>query len=495
MYPYPGNPVMDLYTHTAFVFTEFLNKDVFRILKVEPLVVPITFLQMSLHVDQEAAFKAVREGRNVFITGPAGAGKSYLLSVIMKWASISDKTVALTALTGCAAILLGNNAKTLHSWAGVGIAKELAHVLVTAIERNFFTKRRWRKTDILIIDEISMMTPDFFEKLDVIGRAVRRKARAFGGLQLVLCGDFFQLPPVSRGISGEGTGRFAFESPTWTSCGLQPTVLHQIERQKDPVFQKVLNECRIGKPSEETVKALAARTNLDWKSRTIKPTLLFSRNAEVDAINEKNIAALKKPMRPFNAITVTVSAAVDEEVIPPPVGDRLTHLLHRLDNDSPYCASLELCVGAQVMLLANLDVEKGLVNGSRGIITEFRADGIPIVQFLKGAPIAIEFHSWSSPEHAGVMRRQIPLRVAYAITIHKSQGATLDCALVDIGSSTFECGQAYVALSRVRDMESLYIFTLDASKIRAHPSVVAFYESLDEEEPAKASTKATLSLV
>lgn len=428
---------------------------------------------MSLSPDQARAFEIVKAGSNVFLTGPAGSGKSFLLATICAHAAATGKHLALTALTGCAALLLGNQAKTLHSWAGVGIAVEPAHVLVSQMNTRYYLKNRWRKTDILVIDEVSMLTPDFFEKLDVIGRAIRRKAQPFGGIQLILCGDFFQLPPVSRGVSGEIAGRFVFECATWAACGLRPAVLTQIARQKDPLFQTILNECRVGKPSETTVAALKSRTNLDWKSRVIKPTLLFSRNADVNTINEKNIAALKKPLRAYKATTLLVPG--EEDV---PTGDKLSHLLSRLDNDSSYSPTLELCEGAQVMLLANLDVSKGLVNGSRGVIVDFRADGVPIVQFLHGEPLAIAPHTWTSPDHSGVHRQQIPLRVAYAITIHKSQGATLDCALVDIGSSTFECGQAYVALSRVKDMESLYIFTLDSSKIRAHPTVVAFYESL-----------------
>ena len=429
---------------------------------------------LSLSIDQARAFEIIQSGKNVFLTGPAGSGKSYLLAEVCASAAAKGKTLALTALTGCAALLLGNQAKTLHSWAGVGIAVEPVHVLVSQLNSRFYLKNRWRKTDILVIDEVSMLTPDFFEKLDVIGRSLRRKATPFGGIQLILCGDFFQLPPVHKGISGEGgTGRFVFECATWASCGLVPAVLTQIARQKDPVFQTILNECRVGKPSEATVAALKSRQNLDWKSHTIKPTLLFSRNADVNLINEKNIAALKKPLRAYKVSTLLVPGEEDL-----PTGDRLTHLLTRLDNDSSYSPTLELCEGAQVMLLVNLDVAKGLVNGSRGVLVDFTSDGTPIVQFLRGDPVPIGAHTWSSPDHAGVTRKQIPLRVAYAITIHKSQGATLDCALVDIGSSTFECGQAYVALSRVKDLESLYVFTLDASKIRAHPTVVSYYASL-----------------
>jgi ATP-dependent DNA helicase PIF1 len=217
---------------------------------------------------------------------------------------------------------------------------------------------------------------------------------------------------------------------------------------------------------------------LNWKKHVIKPTLLFSKNADVDSINEKNLQALKKPLRTFSA-TTTVGPKTEEGAdLDLPSKEQVDLLTNRLDLDSSYCPTLELCEGCQVMLLTNLDVEAGLVNGSRGVILEFTTDGLPVVQFLKGGPKTIEHHSWVSPEHSGIARRQVPLRVAYAITIHKSQGATLDCALVDIGDSTFEYGQAYVALSRVRDLESLFVYALDPTKIMAHPSVKAFYDGL-----------------
>ena len=433
---------------------------------------------MPLHPEQERAFELVKAGKNVFLTGPAGAGKSYLLRTITEWAAVNDKTLALTALTGCAAILLGSQAKTLHSWAAVGLGKEPVATIVANIQKNFFNKRRWFKTNILVIDEISMMTPEFFEKLDQVARLVRRRSKPFGGLQLVLCGDFYQLPPVSRGISGEMPGRFAFESPLWSTCGLQTVLLKQIERQKDPVFQALLNECRIGEISPSSVTALQARIGLNWKKQVIKPTLLFSKNADVDNINEKNLQALKKPLRTFTAGTMTGPKTEEGASLDLPSKEQVAHLANRLDMDSSYSPTLELCEGCQVMLLTNLDVEAGLVNGSRGVITEFTPEGLPVVQFLKGVPKTIEHHSWVSPDHSGISRRQIPLRVAYAITIHKSQGATLDCALVDIGDSTFEYGQAYVALSRVRDLESLFVYALDPTKIIAHPAVKAFYASL-----------------
>jgi len=429
---------------------------------------------------QKAAFATVQTGKNIFLTGPAGSGKSYLIREIVTWATSIGKKVGMTALTGCAALLLGPKAKTLHSWAGVGLARESAEALALNILKNATSKKRWKQTHILIIDEISMMTPEFFEKLDVIGKRVRSNAAPWGGIQLVLCGDFFQLPPVVRGISGESAavGRFAFESPSWRAAGLTPVVLTKIERQTDPEFQQLLNECRIGAPSATSVTLLKGRQGLDWKAKQIRPTLLFSRNADVDAINEKNVAALNQPLFKFEAKTEFIQDPVNPMDIP--TGELLERYTNKLDNDANYAPYLELCLNCQVMLLTNLDIENSLVNGSRGVIVGFREDRVPIVQFLHGDPVPIEPHLWQSSEYPVVHRRQIPLRVAYALTIHKSQGATLDCALIDIGKSTFECGQAYVALSRVRDLESLYIWNLDATKIMAHPTVVTFYQNLME---------------
>jgi len=429
-----------------------------------------------MNTGQLLAFETVQRGNNVFLTGPAGSGKSYLIRAIVAWANSVKKTIAVTALTGCAALLLGN-AKTLHSWAGIGLAKETVDVLVAGINRNPNVKRRWKKTDILVIDEVSMMTPCLFEKLDLIGRKVRNSDAPWGGIQLVTCGDFFQLPPVGR----SDQGRFTFESPSWKTC--QPAVLTKIERQTDADFQTLLNECRVGTPSETSIALLRSRQGLDWKSQLIKPTLLFSRNADVDSINEKNIAALKKPIVSSNVRTVIEGDKTDL-----PRGEHLERVIQRLEHDAPFCPRLDLCVGCQVMLLVNKDMKLGLVNGSRGVVVAFR-DKDPIVQFLHGEPVCIEPHRWTSHEHPAVHREQYPLRVAYAISIHKSQGATLDCALVDIGSSVFEYGQAYVALSRVRNLESLFIWNLNPAKIMAHPTVVAYYEGLSISSSSSSSSK------
>ena len=205
-------------------------------------------------------------------------------------------------------------------------------------------------------------------------------------------------------------------------------------------------------------------------------------------MNKKNLEALKTEKRVYAAKTsIRYELLPDESDDEIPTGDILERHVTRLDSDANYVPNLELKIGCQVMLIVNLNLEAGLVNGSRGIVTGFDYNNNPIVQFLQGAPTTIMRQTWKSSGNKRVQRSQIPLRVAYAVTIHKSQGATLDCALVDIGTSTFEYGQAYVALSRVRNVESLYIWNLDPSRIRAHPAVRGFYAILE----AKKETEST----
>ena len=440
---------------------------------------------MELNEEQRIAFERIQAGENIFLTGPAGAGKSFLVKHIVTWAKeVANKTIATTALTGCAALLLGTKAKTLHSWAGIGLGREPVNILESNIRKRGQVVRHWKKTAILVIDEISMMTPELYEKLDTLGKRLRQSTKPWGGLQLVLCGDFFQLPPVSKGLSGELPGRFVFESPLWAASELKPAVLTQIVRQSDIAFQTLLNECRVGCPSETSIELLNSRQGLDWKDKIIRPTLLFSRNLEVDNVNKKNIDALKTEKQVFKAKTVIRYELdpdeSDEEI---PVDANLERHVQKLDDDANYTPDLELKLGCQVMLIVNLCVEEGYVNGSRGVITDFEpGTNNPIVQFLQGPPKVIMRQRWKSATNKRVVRSQIPLRVAYAATIHKSQGATLDCALVDIGASTFEYGQAYVALSRVRNLESLYIWGLDPSRIRAHPSVKEFYNTLQQSQ-------------
>jgi ATP-dependent DNA helicase PIF1 len=452
-----------------------------------------------MNAAQQAAFDAIEAGKSIFLTGPGGTGKSYLLNELSKR---STREVSLTAMTGCAALLLNSKAKTLHSWAGVGLGTDVVPILVSKVRKSRRAALRWLKTDVLVIDEVSMMTPDLFEKLDQVGRKVRRnELLPFGGLQIVLVGDFFQLPPVSA-------EKFIFESPLWTSLKLEKHELTEIVRQKDPVFQAILNEARYGELSKASLKTLRKRLNLDYKSLTIQPTMLFTRRVEVDQINARELKKLTTERHIYKASTVfnpsanTVGLTVNSPEVQTAV--------QKLDGNAAYTPELVLAVGAQVMLLTNLNSEAGLVNGSRGVIVDFKKAEVkeddlltegckrraadllkgpkvfvqrdetlmPLVEFKSGERRLIDYHSWEVQDFPGILRKQIPLKLAYAVTIHKAQGATLDCALIDVGDRTFEYGQAYVALSRCKDIESLYIHDIQAEAFRANPKVKAFYGGL-----------------
>jgi ATP-dependent DNA helicase PIF1 len=431
-----------------------------------------------LNHEQSAALTAVKRGKNIFLTGAGGTGKSHTIRAITSWAANAGICFAVTAMTGCAALLLNYDgahvkAKTLHSWAGIGLATQKPAELAEIVDKNRRAKRRWLTTQLLIVDEVSMMTPDLLEKLDLIARRIRRQPTAkFGGIQIVFAGDFCQLPPVSRQDI-----EFVFQSPTWSDLIEETHNLTQIVRQSDPVFQKLLTEARMGSLTPESLAVLESRKGLDWADNEIRPTLLFSRNAEVDKINRLNMDALEGERRTYEPRTVIMEKNTTRQIS---INDDETQrALAKLDTDAPYDMKLELCVGAQVMLLTNMDQEGGLVNGSRGVVTGYSGGGLPLVRFLGFTePVLIDRANWWLAEPDNIGRSQIPLKVAYAVTIHKSQGATLDSALVDIGSSTFEYGQAYVALSRCRSLEGLYVWALDPRKIMCHPAVRAFYEAL-----------------
>lgn len=429
----------------------------------------------QLTKEQRKAYDLVEQGKSIFLTGPGGTGKSFLLKTMYECIpERRGKHVAVTALTGCAALLIGKFAKTLHSWAGIGLGRESSAVLAATIRKSGKALRRWLGTDILIIDEVSMLTPELLEKLDTVAKILRRNTSSMGGLQIVFVGDFYQLPPVNKDKEKEIP--FVFESEIWHEIVQETVCLTEIKRQTDPVFHKILDEARRGALSQESLDILRSRTNLPWQDLKIRPTLLFTRRAEVDNVNERNLKALGKERRTFKA--ETVFAPIEGTKGLSKESPEVKRIVEKMDKEGPYMGELILAEGAQVMLLTNMDFDLGLVNGSRGVVVGFDPSGAPLVQFLRGVPTVVPVGSWESSELEGLFRKQIPLKLAYAITIHKAQGATLDCALIDIGTSTFECGQAYVALSRVKNLDSLYIWDVEPTAFRAHPKVLEFYKSL-----------------
>jgi len=443
----------------------------------------------SLTHEQRVVFQHLLRGENLFLTGGGGVGKSYLLSVVhsdlpewkKRWEGKPIR-IQMCAMTGCAALLLHSTAKTLHSWSGIGLGKGEVKDLHLKIRRNPKAFRRWLTTDLLIIDEVSMMTAELLDKLNALAKKIRSNPRPFGGIQLVLVGDFYQLPPIRRDGAGADAPLFAFEASCWNELIPHSCELLEIQRQKDEAFQTILKEARVGKLSKESCAVLESRRKVEWRQNKIRPTLLFPRRAEVDMINETNFHALTGRRETYAARLLydgKVPIGFDEK------SEAFQRALHAMDTESAYLKELALAEEAQVMLIANINPDAGLVNGSRGVVLGFCATtGLPIVEFVNGRRETVGHHSWPLEDYPFACRSQIPLRLAYAYTIHKAQGASLDSALVDIGSGNFEFGQAYVALSRVRSLDALYVYDFDPVVFRGHSRVKAFYATLKVLEPS-----------
>ena len=442
----------------------------------------------TLTTEQRAVFHHLLRGENLFLTGGGGVGKSYLLSVIYsefpKWKQQWEGSVVqiqMCAMTGCAALLLGNRAKTLHSWSGIGLGKGTAQELFVKIRKNARAMRNWLSVNMLIIDEVSMMTAELLDKLNALAKMIRKTDKPFGGIQVVLVGDFYQLPPIRKAADSSPMDKdaplFAFEAECWSEVVPSAFELTVIMRQKDEVFQRVLVEARHGDLSKESCAILKERwEGHNWRAGKIKPTLLFPRRAEVDLINASNYRELKGRKERYEAKLVSNGKAPIGFDIQ---GEAFLRTLQHFDAEASYLTELELVDGAQVMLIANMDPALGLVNGSRGVIVGYcPVTGHPVVEFVNGRREVIGRHAWPIEDYLFISRTQIPLRLAYALTIHKAQGASVDCALVDIGSGNFEFGQAYVALSRVRSLEALYVYDFEPRVFRAHRKVKEFYEGL-----------------
>lgn len=414
--------------------------------------------------DQNIAFEAFKEGKNILVTGPAGTGKSHLIKKIVSYCERTFKNIGITAMTGAAAYII--NGKTLHSWGSLGIGDKSAAELASKILKSYPKKMKWLKCNIIVIDEVSMMNAPFFELFEETARLVRQKDRPFGGIQVVLLGDFFQLPPVGK---TEEERKFCFESPIWENVIEKTIILREIMRQKDAVFQKVLQEVRIGELSDESIAILQSRVGIEPDiSSGIVPTLLSSKKSDVEKINKREFNKLpSRDIMQYDPIYQIVSESKKK------IGEEeMEFLKNIIDKENNYEKSIQITENAQVMLLKNIDQELGLINGSRGIVIGFDND-FPIVKFMDGTIQTIGYSEYTFEISAvtSIVAKQIPLSLAWCTTIHKSQGQSLDSIKINIGRNIFEYGQTYVALSRARTLENLYIEEFDPQKIRVHPKV------------------------
>ncbi|KAH1166023.1 ATP-dependent DNA helicase PIF1-like isoform X1 [Mauremys mutica] len=414
--------------------------------------------RMRLSQEQSIVLSAVLSGKNVFFTGSAGTGKSYLLKKIV--GSLPPKSTYATASTGVAACHVGGT--TLHAFAGIGSGKAPLDQCIELAQRTG-VRQHWLSCQHLIIDEISMVEGKFFDKLEAVARAVRKRDDPFGGIQLIICGDFLQLPPVSKG--NEET-KFCFQAESWRKCIHVNMELTEVRRQTEKSFISLLRTIRLGRCTDEVTRQLLQTATNRVERDGILATRLCTHKDDVELTNERRLQQLPGEMHSYEAV------------------DSDPMLVKAIDAQCPVSHCIQLKPGAQVILTKNLDVSRGLVNGARGVVVEFETEGkgLPRVRFLCGVTEVIRLERWvfKGPSGIYLSRQQLPLKLAWAISIHKSQGMSLDCVEISL-SRVFESGQAYVALSRARNLEGLRVLDFDPNIVRANPYVLQFYSHLQKE--------------
>ena len=430
---------------------------------------------MELNCLQKKAFDLVINGKNVFITGPGGTGKSYLINHIVKLFN-NDYNIKVCAMTGVAAELLNCGAKTIHSWSGVGKGGSDIDKIVNKVLRNKQSRNNWNKTDILIIDEVSMMSVKFLKMLEYISRRIRKDERLFGGLQVIFSGDFHQLPPIGDRDTppNHESHKFCFECELWNKLFPKDNVvvLTQFFRQLDPTFTKVLMQVRKGK--------ISRNTNEIFKSRLIKndkvATIIYPRKKKVKEENDKHMSELTGETYTYTSQIVKKEEFYLQTDLPE---SYINYELRCIRSGMNADEIVEIKLGSHVMCIANIDMTSSvqIVNGSQGIVINID-EGMPVVKFKNGIIRKMEYHNWMSEDIPGLGIKQIPLILSWSITIHKAQGITLEEAVIDAGQNNFEYGQVYVALSRVKTLDGLYLKYYNPYSIKTNPTVIDYYKSL-----------------
>jgi ATP-dependent DNA helicase PIF1 len=394
---------------------------------------------------QDDAFKVLSMGKNAFLTGAAGAGKTYLLNRYIAWLRERGIEPAVTASTGIAATHL--KGQTIHSWSGIGIKSHLNPYDLDRIEQNERLVKRFRATKVLIIDEVSMLSHDTLTMVDQAIQAALQTEEPFGGMQVILCGDFFQLPPVTRGADAA----FAWRAGVWSALDLHILYLTEQHRQQGGELEHILNGIRDGVVTPDMRALLHKRQG---HADTGAVPHLYTHNVDVDRENNERLAALPGDMRRFD---MRVSGSKKNVEV----------LLRGLLVEE----TVQLKKDASVMFVKN-DPHGAYVNGTLGTVTGFAKSGYPIVHTNGGDELEAEPATWQLEDGDTVRAEvtQVPLRLAWAVTVHKSQGMTLDAARMDL-SKTFTAGQGYVALSRVRTLEGVYLDGVNDAVYTRHPDV------------------------
>lgn len=393
---------------------------------------------------QIEAVQIIKDNKNLFLTGSAGTGKSFTINKIVNYLEYNNIKYGLTALTGCAASLI--NAQTIHSFLCLGIDKSLKEIYSNLTTTYIAKYRILKNLQTIIIDEISMMSDELLELIDQLFKKIKSNILPFGGIQLIMVGDFHQLPPIK--------GNYCFNSIIWSSLNMNKIILTELIRQKDDiVLQEILEEMRIGKISDESFSILKSLNNTKFTG-DIKPTKLFPINTNVDKIN--NIE-FQKLVAINNNITTTYKAVSK----------------YKIDNLHTY--DICLTINAQIMVIRNISVENHLVNGTRGIIVGLQ-DKCVIIKDINNI-----FHTINYFTEINKNKRNsisfMPLKLAYAISIHKSQGSSIDCLELDLGDDIFVSGQTYTALSRATNIKNIRIINIEKNSFFVNKNIIDFYKN------------------
>lgn len=410
-------------------------------------------VSIVLNTEQELAVDAFMSGENVFITGPAGTGKSVTLRKIISSLTQNDRKFGVTSTTGNSAILIGG--KTLHSYLGIGLAKDSAEDIFRFVRYKLsHVAKKLREIDTLIIDEISMLDSELFDKISRYLCLLRKSDKPFGGIQLILTGDFCQLEPV--------VGDYCFKAVEWSRLNLKVIKLQQQIRQDgDAEFQDILSKLRYGWCDDTILTRLKSLNDTDFNG--VIPTILYSKNVDVDTINRVEYLKL-------------LSTGVEMK--------RYSYINHGTSSDKPKIVNwanslnipefVELCLNAQVLVTANIDQKSGIVNGTRGVVVELKPKSV-VIKLVDASHYEVAFYKNTLVEDPDIALSFMPLKLAYALTIHKSQGMTLDAIEIDIGHNIFASGQAYTAISRAKNLKSVRVNSVLKSSFITDPEVLRFY--------------------
>lgn len=430
----------------------------------------LSYKESEYHSECTTPFHELfEEGENIFLTGVGGTGKSYQLRKLNDYCQVKDIRIGLTSTTGKSAVSIGGT--TIHYWSGINTGEKPVDILMKLINANPDAKKRWIETQVLVIDEVSMLGSSVLDKLNHLAKLIRKNDKPFGGMQIIFSGDFLQLKPIRD--------QFSFKSKVWEKLDLVYLKLNIPHRFTDMTFFRMLNRIRIGKPLNKDIRRLHERVKayeeVDFDCDEIKPTTLFSKKVDVKEINDNELA--KIPGRAYSYYAIDKG---EPKVKKGKAKDLNLAKEYKKLLDKAVDQRVDLKIGAQVMLTVNLNIGSNLVNGSRGVVTHCDKDFVE-VKFDDGKTVNVTTNKWiMETENVTVCREQIPLILAWAMTLHKSQGATISKVVTSISHDIFCAGMAYLALSRCRSLDSVYLIRFDPRRIYADKQALEFENEFEE---------------